>query len=459
MMIKRVFKTLFPRFESTEEPSVVDCHTKNNHRHSLDELLLDLDKTAPEVWGTESDSESSPSDGEENNPEESSRTTSNRRRVVGLMGQKRKSKKQCRRRQQQQEQQQMQQKAKTKEDVDVEVFLALTEKMSVSSLLFILQDHARQMHSIQQGQLQMVLSQHCQKKSILSKDCNGKKPLTPAMPLRRDLLTDDSASVCSTATTSANKKVKKFRFAEILGGQQIRVEVHEIPKVTDSQVKAELWWTDDEMRYIRLDALRVVRFYEQHRADYATSITTLAESFKAETNDLLVEHHMKRLSADSMARGLEPHLVQLLAISRVVAVQTVLLEQAQCQEIKAMTAAATAALASPRGSARRKDSRQQQQADVRGGSNISPSHANHCAGGKSGKSSAENNNNAIPSNSLRSTTSISSHSQTKAEMLDDQDAERIRRAYREASQPCRTLALKMAKWDHVEALKASLSSW
>lgn len=382
-MVIRAFKTFFPRFEIDEKPSI-SCNSS-----TLDDLLADIE--TKELSGVSDCSSDEDEEKALNRPS------------LGLSLSNHKPKKQCLRR--------TRRNRITKEDEDVAVFLALTEKMSVSSLLFILQDHASQMHNIQQGQLQIVLSQN---QSILSKPSSESN----------DLSAGNEGDSFSTSSRN-NKKLKKFRFADIMGGQQVRVEVREIPLITSAEDKATLWWGEEDMMRTRQEALRIVRFYEQHRCEFATSITVLAESYRRESSETLVEHHMKKLSMDSVARGLESHLVHVLCISRVVAVQTVLLEQVQCRENKAAQAFAASA---PR---KRKDRLRSPTSSIR----------------------------KVLSSSSASLAESEDQSKKINSVLDDGDADRIRCAYLEASRPCRTLALKMAQWDHVEALKASLSSW
>ena len=301
----------------------------------------------------------------------------------------------------------------SKEDQDVAVFLGLVERMSVKSLLFILQDHARSMHNIHQDHLQKVLERQEKKQEERKRRRQWLKdhphPQGSSTPSSSSSTRPKSKRRGSTGGSLRAKLrelapplspfsvKKKFRFAEIMGGQQVRTTVYEIPPVQDHE-KNDFWWTEGDMVRMIKNALRVVRHYKKNRPDYVESITVLAESYKSDLEPREVERYMKKLSADSVARGLEPHLLKSLTTCRIKSIDVVLDEQEKF---------------------RRQQQQQQQPVD----------------------------------SSQQATKAFAA--QVQAEAV----ADRIRRRYRKSSQLCRTLALKMAEWDHVEALKSSLSSW
>ncbi|KAL7559347.1 hypothetical protein ACA910_009354 [Epithemia clementina (nom. ined.)] len=349
----------------------------------------------------------------------------------------------------------------SKEDQDVAMFLGLVERMSVKSLLFILQDHARSMHNISQDQLQKVLerqeikqqrreeakknkkskpkeqqstssgskkkrSQSRRSSSGTTSSSKGLKKKGSSRALLQPQVeevdneedehdhTESSYNTNSISTVATTPAVpfKKFRFADILGGHQVRTQVFEIPPLEDHE-KDAIWWSEEDMVRMIQDALRIVKYYKKHRRDYIRSVTVLAESYKPDTNDRQVEQHMKKLSADSVARGLEPHMLKSLATCRKQGVRAVLEEQ----------------------QVRRQWQLQQQQQ-------------------QQAASVVEDTNN-----STRSTSSGYNNAKFGQDLEAEATADSIRRRYRKSSQLCRTLAIKMAEWDHVEALKSSLSSW
>jgi hypothetical protein len=187
----------------------------------------------------------------------------------------------------------------TKEDEDVAVFLRLAEQMSIHSLLFLLQNHARQMN----------LPEECLQQSLRrGREAGSAKGQLPASP--------------------KSMRQKKFRFAEICNGRHVRAETHEVP-VVDSFVKPALWWTEEEMREIRRESARTVRYFRKHKLSFAESCMVLAESAGDDAeDDVVVEHHMKKLTNDSFARGLEAHIVSPLGKKRKHVVKAVLEEQA-----------------------------------------------------------------------------------------------------------------------------------
>ena len=193
-------------------------------------------------------------------------------------------------------------KYETKEDEDVAVFMGLAQKLPLASLLHLLKGNA--------------------------------------MANNRELLQYSDVSYC-TALSAINqkkhksiKKIKKFRFAEVCGNN-VRCVVHEVESLKSHM---ELWWNESEIRRIRGNAIKDVKYYRKYRPDYVESVEMLTSSTSpAYDGDdksgiiALVEEHMKKLTQDSYARGLETHIVFLLSSLRREAVQAVLEEQEECK--------------------------------------------------------------------------------------------------------------------------------
>eukprot|EP00522_Entomoneis_paludosa_P005607 CAMPEP_0172451552 /NCGR_PEP_ID=MMETSP1065-20121228/9553_1 /TAXON_ID=265537 /ORGANISM="Amphiprora paludosa, Strain CCMP125" /LENGTH=312 /DNA_ID=CAMNT_0013203515 /DNA_START=669 /DNA_END=1607 /DNA_ORIENTATION=+ len=255
-----------------------------------------------------------------------------------------------------------------KEDEDVAMFLSLVEKMSVKSLVFLLQAHARTMHNVPESHLQQTLQQ------IENEQTGPKK-----------------------TSKQVKSSVKNFRFALVMGGQKVREEVREIPHCSTftEEDKAILWWSKREQRGMQKEAAKVVRFFRDHRPEYAQSVKIVANSFRPGSDGMIVEHHMKQLTNNSFPRGLECHIVSKLGHYRDDGVQSVIIEQEKFRARRARDSFFF------QGSEEKKDV----DADI-------------------------------------------------DDMWDD-----IRIAYLAASTPCKTFAQKMAECDHVEALKASISRW
>jgi hypothetical protein len=184
-------------------------------------------------------------------------------------------------------------KYQTKEDEDVVMFMSLAQHMSIKSLLFLLQNHARMMN-IPEDVLEKQLA------------CNVPSSLT---------------------TKKRTLKIKKFRFAEISGGDKVRAVVHEIPKTED----LSLWWNQSELKNIRSDVITAVRYFMSYRPEFSESVHILAKSYLDETPIFLVEQHMKKLSNDSVARGMETHIVPMMGKLRRNSVKAVMEEQEMCR--------------------------------------------------------------------------------------------------------------------------------
>ena len=192
-------------------------------------------------------------------------------------------------------------KYSTKIDQDVQVFMEIASRMSVGSLLFLLQNHAKTQLEIPD----VYLNQKSVSTTVISKEAiaQQQKPL---------------------------KKIKKFRFAEVLAGEKVRTAVREFPKAS-AEDKAALWWTEEEMKVIRSEAVSTVRYFKRHRPDLSVSVAILSESYQDSTPAPLVDEYVKKMSKDSYARGLETHIVPVLSQTRKLVVHSILEEQQDCQ--------------------------------------------------------------------------------------------------------------------------------
>jgi hypothetical protein len=132
----------------------------------------------------------------------------------------------------------------------------------------------------------------------------------------------------SYVAKKATLKIKKFRFAEISGGDKVRAVVLEIPKATDPS----LWWNKDELNDIRTDVIKAVRYFKRYRPEFSESVEILAKSYLDDIPNYVLKEHMKQLAGDSVARGLETHIVPMLGALRTSSVKAVLAEQEICQK-------------------------------------------------------------------------------------------------------------------------------
>jgi len=193
---------------------------------------------------------------------------------------------------------------RTKEDEDVAVFLDLAERMSLKSLLHLLQGSARAQNLPPECLHQYDTIAKVQNDSILKKNQEAgvtEKPL--ALP-------------------------KKFRWAEV-SHNEVRTVVHEIESIKRFK---NLWWKHEEMTSIRLDVAIAVRHFRKHRPEYINSVQVVAKEVpQSPEAEAVVEQHMKRLTEDSYARGLESHIVKLLSDNRSAVVNAVLEEQDECR--------------------------------------------------------------------------------------------------------------------------------
>jgi len=187
-----------------------------------------------------------------------------------------------------------QRRYQTKEDQDVAVFMALAQKMSIKSLLHLMQGHARI--------------------KDIPAECLIKVSANPAQ---------------ATSWKKPIPKIKVFRFAEV-SGQQVRAVVHEVPSYKDIK---SLWWNSQEIRDIRTEALEIVHYFRKHRPEYIETVELLGQWFQhsSQPSQSVVEDHMKKLMQDSFARGLEAHIVTMLSTRRHEIVAAVLEEQSECR--------------------------------------------------------------------------------------------------------------------------------
>ena len=195
-------------------------------------------------------------------------------------------------------------KYRTKEDQDVAVFMDLVQRMSIKSLLHLLQGHVRT--------LNLPLSYMQQYNAALS--------------TKVETNSGENQSVSSTETEARKKtRQKQFRWAEVTN-QQVRVVVHEIDSF--KAYKDELWWKPEEIQAIRADLLETVQFFRKHRPNYIQSIETIARATESQS---VIEDHMKCVTNDSYARGLEAHIVRMLSDHRKSTVRAVIEEQNECR--------------------------------------------------------------------------------------------------------------------------------
>ena len=138
---------------------------------------------------------------------------------------------------------------KSKEDQDVAVFMSVASKMDVSSLIFILQGHAKSQNLTMVSQTQAA-----------AKISGRSKPGQ-----------EDGSS----------RPKKKFRFATV-NNNMVKCVYHVVPSAKDCQ---EMWWTDAEMKQIRGAAIQDVKYYRKYRADYKQTVEILANSVVATTHE------------------------------------------------------------------------------------------------------------------------------------------------------------------------------
>jgi hypothetical protein len=191
-------------------------------------------------------------------------------------------------------------KVQTKEDQDVAVFIQLAQQLSVKSLVHLMQGSAQAQN----------LSCH----------------LPIATPIHQDH---------ASSPYKPLPKIKKFRFAEISGGQRIRCIVHTVDSFKDEK---HLWWSDAEMREVRAKTIKDIKYYRGHQPEYIQSVEAIVSACSgtmnttATTAAAIIEEHVKKLLwHHSLARGLETHICSSLSQHRRDAVAAVLEEQTECR--------------------------------------------------------------------------------------------------------------------------------
>lgn len=167
----------------------------------------------------------------------------------------------------------------TKEDRDVAVFMQIAERLSIQSLLHLLQGHAKS---------------------------------------QVDSYNLDNVSVYTRK--SGKRRKKKFRFAKQLC----------VTKVVENTRDLPLWWSEVEMGEMRIQAIETVKYFRKYRAKFVHAVEILAEDpITDQTKQQIqrVERSMKQITKDSYARGLEAHIVPLFGELRSESVHAVLLQQ------------------------------------------------------------------------------------------------------------------------------------
>jgi hypothetical protein len=215
----------------------------------------------------------------------------------------------------------------TKPDRDVEVFMALAQRMSLQSLVHILQGHVREQQPREWRALVAAAS-------VASESNTTPKAKRDASTMSSCFRTT-SVDGCAQLKSPRPKK-KAFRFAELRGGM-VRQVVHEIE---DWKHVRELWWTEQEMMDMRMRAIATVKHYRKYRPGFMAAVETILKlsspsdpSGSAMSN--AVEQAMKQLCEDSsLTRGLETHICLSLSRARSATIQAVLDEQEECRSCK-----------------------------------------------------------------------------------------------------------------------------
>jgi len=195
-------------------------------------------------------------------------------------------------------------KYETKECQDVAVFLALADRMSISSLLHVLQGHIRSSDMDIRPYAEIAKQQQQQQQQQES----------------RYSLTIKQGSF-------AKPRPKKCRFAEVTDGQ-VRANIREVECL---KAMKGLWWRASEMRTIQEELVETVQFFRKYRHDYTESVEVIAQKADKLPEEV-VERHLKNLTKDNYTRGLESHIVKLLSENRKRTVRAVLSEQVGCRD-------------------------------------------------------------------------------------------------------------------------------
>ena len=200
------------------------------------------------------------------------------------------------------------QKYDTKEDEDVAVFKDLVKRMSLQSIVHILQGHVRQSNP-SPAYLQTYAD------AAIMKDNQIVKMSTEENKRRSSPLVK-------------KKKKKQFRWAT-LSDDKVRVVTYDVESFKDQK---HLWLTASEMVSIRTELIQTVHYYRKHKQSYMNSIEICA---KGELSEPVLEYHMKLLTDDSYARGLETHIVKCFFTDHRKAHSTAIIqEQNECVQSK-----------------------------------------------------------------------------------------------------------------------------
>lgn len=178
-------------------------------------------------------------------------------------------------------------------DHDVAVFLEITKRMSLRSLLFLLQSQAR---------AQNLSPEYMKQYAALAETVEASTKPKPLV------------------------KRKKLRFAECGANHEVQAKVHNVDSW--KHIK-ELWWSPEEIQAIRMEALGTVELYRECRPQFTRSVEIIAKSTEPQA---VVEDHMRQLTEQWNVRGLESHIVGLLSSRRSATTKAVIQEQAECQE-------------------------------------------------------------------------------------------------------------------------------
>jgi hypothetical protein len=256
-------------------------------------------------------------------------------------------------------------------------------------------------------------------------------------------LADDKTASSRGSHSSGINKTKQFRFAE-LANQQVRTIIHTIPrndeiKEDDEQEEVDpiqiYWWTPEEYNACRGEAIKLVRFYRKYESEFIHSIEVLTQDDKSREQ---VEEEMKEMaSLHGSTRGMESHICICLSSPRKCTIQAVLDVQEEMRQV----------LEEER--EKRQWQEQEPQPQEHQGENNNVNNNESSDRDKNDCNSVDTNNENKKSNNSDNNTN------------DDYCMwmERMREASLAASLPNRTYATRMGEFDHIEALKASLSRW
>jgi len=197
------------------------------------------------------------------------------------------------------------------QDKDVAMFLETTKRMPLKDLLSLLQDHA-----------------------IKRRLCSATEELSIDKSLQETPATATTiTAVPSSPSARPPKKPKRRAFVHFAMQHEIR---HTVENWRD--LKQELWWSPQDMRYFKREARNAVQFYRQYKPEYIDSIQIIAKGGGAEVSSPEdMETHMKNLTEEDFpyppARGLELFIDPfLLGTARDQTLDAVLMEQSACQD-------------------------------------------------------------------------------------------------------------------------------